>query len=229
MRCRRESKECTFSTTRRKRKADGGESDLGEDDVGDDDYAARNGRKSSRTGGSLGGYETVLHDPRRSLTSGTLSAASPLDGYSLPGDGPFQQPRSCSADNVIRRSEDGQDQEVANETAAALFQTPINIPGDALHLLLKASNESEEFQRKDTANLRRRPTGHPVQGSTSTHNHPSTQSRSQQPRGGQHYMANIDPAISGSNAAHRRLSLPAGNNQALVTAEVRACWLVHCT
>ena len=147
MRCRRESKECTFSTTRRKRKADGVESDLGDDDLGDDDYAARNGRKSSRRGGSLGAYETGLQDPRRSMTSGTQSAASPLDGYSLPGEGQFQQPRSYSIDNTIRRSEDGQDQEVANETAAALFQTPINIPGDALHLLLKASNESEDLQR----------------------------------------------------------------------------------
>ncbi|KAL8914208.1 MAG: hypothetical protein Q9171_001079 [Xanthocarpia ochracea] len=41
-----------------------------------------------------------------------------------------------------------QDQEVANETAAALFHTPINTPGDALHLLLEASGRSECLQRQ---------------------------------------------------------------------------------
>lgn len=44
-----------------------------------------------------------------------------------------------------------QDQEVTNETAAALFQTPINTPGDALHLLLEASGRSEDFQLQNNA------------------------------------------------------------------------------
>lgn len=47
--------------------------------------------------------------------------------------------------------EPGQDQEVTNETAAALFQTPINTPGDALHLLLEASGRSEDLQLQDNA------------------------------------------------------------------------------
>lgn len=47
--------------------------------------------------------------------------------------------------------EPGQDQEVTNETAAALFQTPINTPGDALHLLLEASGRSEDLQLQNNA------------------------------------------------------------------------------
>ena len=40
---------------------------------------------------------------------------------------------------------------MTNETAAALFQSPINTPGDALHLLLKASGQSESLQRRDSS------------------------------------------------------------------------------
>ena len=149
-----------------------------------------------------------MHDHRWSMTSGSLSTASPLDGYSLPQKGPFQQARPFSTDSPIRKSEDGHDQEVANETAAALFQAPINIPGDALHLLLKASNESEEFQRKDIASLGGRPTSHPGQGSASAQgDHNATQSRNEQQQG-QNYVTSIDPTISSRNEGHRRVSLP---------------------
>ncbi len=51
MRCRRESKECYFSATRRKRKTeDGNTSSVDADGDGEDDYMARNGRKRPRPG-----------------------------------------------------------------------------------------------------------------------------------------------------------------------------------
>ena len=39
------------------------------------------------------------------------------------------------------------DQEVTNEAAAALFQSPINQPADALHMLLEASGRTGDLQR----------------------------------------------------------------------------------
>ena len=45
-------------------------------------------------------------------------------------------------------TETSQDREVTNETAAALFQSPINGPSDALHLLLEASSRSGDINRQ---------------------------------------------------------------------------------
>ena len=212
-RCRRESKDCHFSATRRKRKAEDDESDLGEDEHTGDEFAARNGRrKSNRTSGSLGGYETGVQDPRRSMTSGSLSAISQMDGYSVPPQGPLQPPDLYSTDNMITKSEDGQDHEVTNETAAEIFRTPINTPGDALHLLLKASNQSEDIQRRELANQGRRPTSHPMHGSNAAQSsHHSRRSPTIQRQGFQGYSTNIDPAIGSRNTEHKGTSLSAEN------------------
>lgn len=186
---------------------------MGEDEHTGDEFAARNGRrKSTRTSGSLGGYETGLQDPRRSMTSGSLSAISQIDGYSLPPQGSHQPPDLYSPDNTITKSEDGQDHEVTNETAAEIFRTPINIPGDALHLLLKASNQSEDIQRRELANQGRRPTSHPMHGSSSGQgSHRSRQSPTTQRQGFQVYSTNIDPAIGSRNNEHKGTSLSAEN------------------
>ncbi len=184
---------------------------MGEDEHTGDEYAARNERrKSTRTSGSLGGYETGLQDPRQSMTSGSLSAISQLDGYSLPPQGPLQPPDLYSTGNTMTKSEDGQDHEVTNETAADLFRTPINIPGDALHLLLKASNQSEDLQRRELSNQGRRPTSHPNHGSSSAQDsHRSKRSPTIQRQGVQIYSTNIDPAIGSRNTEHREASLSA--------------------
>ena len=204
-RCRRESKECYFSATRRKRKPEGDESDLGEDERTGDEYAARNSRrKSTRTSGSLGGFGTGLQDPRRSMTSGSVPAATQLDSYNLPPQD------SYSSNSTMRKSEDDQDQELTNETAADLFRTPINIPGDALHLLLKASNQSEDLQRRELVNQGKRPTSHPMQGPSSAQSgYHSARSPTAPRHDGQYYRANIDPAMGSGNVEHRRTSLRA--------------------
>lgn len=186
---------------------------MGEDEHTGDEFAARNGRrKSTRASGSLGGYETGLQDPRRSMTSGSLSAISQIDGYSLPNQGPLQPPDPYSTDNTVTKSEDGQDHEVTNETAAEIFRTPINIPGDALHLLLKASNQSEDIQRRELANQGRCPTSHPMHGSSSAQgSHRSRRSPTIQRQGVQGYSTNIDPAMGSRNTEHRGTSLSAEN------------------
>ncbi len=101
------------------------------------------------------------------------------------------------------QGDDGQDQEVTNDTAAALFQSPINTPGDALHLLLKASGQSEDIQRQTTGHIKSQK---PAQGHA--HNAASTGKRHREMQNGQPtsqsgYATNIDPAISGNGSEQR--------------------------
>lgn len=108
----------------------------------DDDYAVRNRRRKT---------EYVQQNPLPSThRSASLSCTPPLDGYN-PENGPGRRSDSFYTDPIAANDEPGQDQEVTNETAAALFQTPINTPGDALHLLLEASGRSEDFQLQKNA------------------------------------------------------------------------------
>lgn len=59
--------------------------------------------------------------------------------------------QSYYADAKIANQGVNLNQKVANETAAALFKTPINTPGDALHLLLEASGRTESLQLQDSS------------------------------------------------------------------------------
>ena len=147
VRCRRESKECFFSATRRKRKTEGEEEDAGDDDGEIAAHLAR--RKSARRQGSFDdGYAQSQHS-RRSIESGSLPPQSPIDPYSQSQNGPYPQSRPYAHSPRNANVDVSQDQEVTNETAAALFQSPINTPGDALHLLLKASGQSEELENHE--------------------------------------------------------------------------------
>lgn len=206
VRCRREAKECYFSATRRKRKADSEDGQSAGEVPSNEDFAAHlSRRKGPRASGSLT-HQSLPYGPH-SLTSGSLPATSSLDGYDLHGEQSLQQDNPYSTNRELGKAEDGQDQEVSNETAAALFQSPINVPGDALHLLLKASDESEHMQRRDTASLGRGST------SQSVRNPSIAQGRYNSGPSIQHqavptYPLNIDPAISGSNAEDDSTSIP---------------------
>ena len=202
VRCRRESKECYFSATRRKRKAEGEESEAGDDTVLQDEYAQRNGRKIVKSSGSATRSQPMLQDPRRSMTAGSRPHNSPINGYHLSGDGLYQEP-SIYTPSTMAKSEDGQDQQVANETAAALFQSPINIPGDALHLLLKASGESEDLQRRDSAGKASLGQTH-ARVATMQAPYEATMSSDLNAPRRQSYAHNIDPAISGDRSEYGR-------------------------
>ena len=115
-------------------------------------------------------------------------------------------PRYHARQNV-RRSEDGQDQEVANETAAALFQSPINSPGDALHLLLQASGQSENIQDHrplDGSDPRSSSKG--ANHSAATSNLRSADSKPMQFSVPRSNASAIDPAISGLGRRQDALS-----------------------
>lgn len=200
VRCRREAKECYFSATRRKRKADSEDGQSAGDGPPDEEYAAHLARKKgARASGSFD--QQPLPHGRQSLTSGSLPATSPLDGYDLHGEGSLRHDSPYATKRGLGGAEDGHGQEVSNETAAALFQSPINVPGDALHLLLKASDESEHMQRRDTASLGRRSTSQSMRNSSIMQGRYNSRPSSQH-QAGQNYSLNIDPAISGSNAAN---------------------------
>ena len=202
VRCRRESKECYFSATRRKRKTEEEANDIGDETALLDDYAQRNGRKIIKSSGSI----HDLQDHRRSMTAGSLSTDSPMNGYNPSGNGTYQEPSPYTPE-TLPKSEEGQDQQVANETAAALFQTPINIPGDALHLLLKASGESEDLQRRDSAG---KASIGQTQARVATMQAPydTTKSEGLHAPQRQHYSHNIDPAISGDRSDDGRSPVP---------------------
>ena len=144
------------------------------------------------------GGQTSPQDAPPGTQAGSAPAGSPLDGYqySLPGS---QRPpsRYSLVQSPTSRLEDGQDTELTNEAAAALFQSPINTPGDALHLLLQASGQSEDIQRHGITNQSApRDTPHaqtflPVT-SKSPPTRPSFSHRTSQPTQG----GSIDPAIA---------------------------------
>lgn len=146
---------------------------------------------------------------QRSLTSGSFSATSPLNGYNLPNHESYQQPSPYATGESLRTGDEGQDQEVTNETAAALLQGPINIPGDALHLLLKASGQSEDLQRRDTASQGRSSAAQSAPGLASVqekYRPAKSDSLSAQPV--QHYPSNIDPAIAGDRPQNGKTLVP---------------------
>ena len=160
VRCRRESKHCHFTSTRRKRKAEGEESEPGDHDSALDEYTANNRRKSFKPEQNVINRQAGAHQGhQRLLSSGSLSATPPTHGYNPAGEGAFPQQDTYVTSENIDSSENGKDQEVANDAAAALLQGPINIPTDALHLLLKASGESGEFPPKELNAHQRSSTG----------------------------------------------------------------------
>ena len=125
VRCRRESKECYFSATRRKRKTD--------DDGAESDYIVRNGRRKLQAdehGGHLDEYDeppiapSVRSHPLRRPQpddSNARSSTASRRGGSLAADEPNTPLENFEAQSVMRREVYG--------------------PHDALDLLYKAATD----------------------------------------------------------------------------------------
>ncbi|KAL8786169.1 MAG: hypothetical protein Q9213_002939 [Squamulea squamosa] len=168
------------------------------DDI-DDDFVARNGRQ--RTSYTTSSPDTQLltpKSPRRPAALTTSPKSSSLNIHHGPNE-----PRNISYyvdSNASDLAAAVRGQEVTNETAATLFHTPINTPGDALHLLLEASGRSESLQRQATVD-------HDHQHTLSS---PRTQSAEQRrfTRPGPNpslrdHRESIDPAIAGNSRAQQ--------------------------
>lgn len=152
VRCRREAKECTFAATRRKRRPDDEEDGVGENE---DEIAAHLARrKSARTGSAFDEHYSSPQLDRCSIGSSSLPPHSPLDPYHPSQNGPYPRSQPYEANPTIPKIEGSQDQELTNETATALLHEPINNPGDALHLLLQASGQSEKLENQEASRQR---------------------------------------------------------------------------
>lgn len=133
VRCRRESKECFFSATRRKRKPqDGGE---GFEDDGPEELEIHNGRKRLREDSET---------PRRSTFSqhaSTPSIERPLTpGGSVGRLQPLRRP------NANQQSSHDDQQQVNNETAAILQSKEVFSGHDALNLLFEAAGRTGDIE-----------------------------------------------------------------------------------
>lgn len=215
MRCRRESKECFFSATRRKRKTDG-EDDL--DDV--DDYAVRNGRKRQRS-------DDVRPEPTTitATTTSTAYISQPLTpGGSVGRYEPLRRPTTSASHD--RQQNDEEDQKVNNETLATLQAGEVYSGHDALNLLFEAAGMNSHHRTTSTSSLQR-----PTLGSTpgSQNNFASPQPNTSNMRS--HSRAAPEPAVD--PALHQPIIPDPPNEQAFADAVrawtkfrfVRAGWL----
>lgn len=152
VRCRRESKECYFSATRRKRKNgdEPGDDHLDEDVRvrGDDEYIIRNGRKRHHTAGPGSPQAPVLDKRFYSdvpLTpGGSIGRTQPLR---RPGPGEHTRSNSRSSVSASRgRSAtefpaDEPNTPLENYEARTVMRKEVYGPHDALDLLYKAATD----------------------------------------------------------------------------------------
>ncbi|KAL8737275.1 MAG: hypothetical protein Q9181_001829 [Wetmoreana brouardii] len=128
----------------------GGDVEGSNNDI-DEDFVARNGRRPAP-------YTTTSPDTQistgRPPTGQSLSVSSPTSStlhlHSQDEAQNTQPAIPYYVDTKTANRVAGSNEEVANETAAALFHTPISTPRDALHLLLEASGRSESIQRQSS-------------------------------------------------------------------------------
>jgi len=136
VRCRRESKECYFSATRRKRKTD----DPAEQYNDEDEYVVRNGRKRLHADDSPPPtIDRRLYSEVPLTPGGSMGRSRPLE---RPLDG---MPRR--SDHVQRRSAtfevDGEpNMPMENYEARTVMRREVYGPHDALDLLYKAATDN---------------------------------------------------------------------------------------
>lgn len=135
MRCRRESKECFFSATRRKRKAD-------DEDVSgaEDDYVVRNGRK--RVHESSPPIDRRLYSDVPLTPGGSQGRTQPLPRpaqESLTKDGSLEPNLAPGAG--FGNHSDAPNTPLENMEAKTLMRREVYGPHDALDLLYKAATD----------------------------------------------------------------------------------------
>ncbi|KAI4193923.1 MAG: hypothetical protein LQ350_008070 [Teloschistes chrysophthalmus] len=170
------------------------------DDV-ENEFVARNGRRpASYTAASPDTQSFTPRPMKRSIDSAISPVSSTLGAHHRHES--LSSPSSISyyVDNQATTQSVNQNQEVANETAAALFKAPINTPGDALHLLLEASGRSENFQHQGSSD------GEIQQITPSPELHSLSHTRFTRPgrpASVRYQKENIDPAIASGELRYR--------------------------
>lgn len=145
VRCRRESKECYFSATRRKRKVAGEEGADGSADGNefDDEYITRNGRKR---------LDSEHIDSRRHTMDAPIAsigryAQDTAYGPMTPGGhlGRTQPLRRPDDSSELRRRGDDANIRYENPEAEVVMRDEVYGPHDALNLLYKAASATDEY------------------------------------------------------------------------------------
>ncbi|RFU24842.1 hypothetical protein B7463_g11493, partial [Scytalidium lignicola] len=152
VRCRRESKDCYFSATRRKRKADDGREDSY--DFGDD-YVVRNGRKMVGSGSPHARQDSIeaLSTSRISVPlNGDDDLPPPplTPGGSIGRRAPLRRPRQTSHDSPSQydRGSDESNTQLENLEAQEVMRREVYGPHDALDLLYKAATDSNPAHKR---------------------------------------------------------------------------------
>lgn len=127
VRCRRESKECFFSATRRKRKGDEALEEY------DDEYIIRNGRKRHYLD------DTPPVQERRSFSTGPLTPGG-SSGRTLPLKRPSDGGHGMHGS--ISHGHEDSNAHVENFEAQSVMRKEVYGPHDALDLLYKAATDS---------------------------------------------------------------------------------------
>lgn len=141
LRCRREKKDCVFSETRRKRKADEDGGDL------DPEFVARNKRSSVGLGAAANG--DALGE---SHGIGGIHVEEGRDSRMMTPSGTERDEAEASS-LAKREPGNNKNRDVTNETAAALLWHPITQPGDALRMLVDAASHTETESRRESVKV----------------------------------------------------------------------------
>ncbi|CZT04076.1 related to ARO80-positive transcription regulator of ARO9 and ARO10 [Rhynchosporium agropyri] len=157
VRCRRESKECFFSATRRKRKHEDGGPDSLDGYEYQDEYIVRNGRKMIQGSPPAPVRQSSLGAPASSRTAVTYADNSPVivgppltPGGSIGRTQPLRRPTEPSRDNSHReeRTSPESNTQLENLEAQEVMRREVYGPHDALDLLYKAATDSPDHHRR---------------------------------------------------------------------------------
>ncbi|KAL2201093.1 hypothetical protein P885DRAFT_65386 [Corynascus similis CBS 632.67] len=139
VRCRRESKECFFSATRRKRKADDGSLE----DIERDDYILRNGRKQLRSAASPPPLDRRLYSDVPLTPGGSHGRSQPLRR-------PGETAKSVRSNSTAGEFGNGEaNTPLENLEARTVMRREVYGPHDALDLLYKAATDNASHKPDD--------------------------------------------------------------------------------
>jgi hypothetical protein len=150
VRCRRESKECFFSATRRKRKHDDGREDSLDGYEYGDEYIIRNGRKMVHASPPASVRQTSMGAPTSARSAAPYADTVPVipgppltPGGSIGRPQPLRRPTQNSRENSQRdeRNLDESDAQLENLEAQQVMRREVYGPHDALDLLYKAATD----------------------------------------------------------------------------------------
>jgi hypothetical protein len=206
VRCRRESKECFFSATRRKRKGQDGYEEY--DEV--DDYEMRNGRKRPRAD-----EEDVIAPPLQMNNGNGDSAfvSQPLTpGGSVGRLEPLRRPTTAT-----QPPNEEEDRKMA-DTATAVMQTGEIYSGhDALNLLFEAARGAQEHHRTRSTSSAHRPTMSTPGSQGNLASPQATATHARNPS-----RAAAEPAVDPSILQEQHQTLPDPPNEAAFNEAVKA-------